>query len=186
MSNLTKKALRETMIKALNERPLDKIKVKELVEECGVNRNTFYYHYKDIYELLADIFKTETEAIAEDFQDEDDDWERIFIESSRFALENKKMIFNVYNSISKETLERYLYNVSAHIVARYVDKQAVGMNVNERDKELIILFYKHAVVGIVLEWLQRRMKDEPEAAISRLLELMDNSVKNALKNAETK
>ena len=90
MSNLTKKALRETMIKALNERPLDKIKVKELVEECGVNRNTFYYHYKDIYELLADIFETETEAIAEDFQDEDNDWERIFIESSRFALENKK------------------------------------------------------------------------------------------------
>ena len=34
MSNLTKKALRETMIKALNERPLDKIKVKELVEEA--------------------------------------------------------------------------------------------------------------------------------------------------------
>ena len=186
MSNLTKKALRETMIKALNERPLDKIKVKELVEECGVNRNTFYYHYKDIYELLADIFETETETIAEMFQHEDDDWERIFIESSRFALENKKMIFNVYNSISRETLERYLYNVSAHIVARYVDKQAVGMNVNERDKELIILFYKHAVVGIVLEWLQRRMKDEPEAAISRLLELMNNSVKNALKNAETK
>ena len=111
MSNLTKKALRETMIKALNERPLDKIKVKELVEECGVNRNTFYYHYKDIYELLADIFETETEAIAEDFQDEDNDWERIFIESSRFALENKKMIFNVYNSISRENLERYLYNV---------------------------------------------------------------------------
>ncbi|AKT46375.1 TetR family transcriptional regulator [Eubacterium sulci ATCC 35585] len=186
MSNLTKKALRETMIKALNERPLDKIKVKELVEECGVNRNTFYYHYKDIYELLADIFKTETEAIAEDFQDEDDDWERIFIESSRFALENKKMIFNVYNSISRDNLERYLYNVSTHIVARYVNKQAVSMNVSERDKELIILFYKHAVVGIVLEWLQRRMKDEPEAAISRLLELMNNSVKNALKNAETK
>lgn len=186
MSNLTKKALRETMIKALNERPLDKIKVKELVEECGVNRNTFYYHYKDIYELLADIFETETEAIAEDFQDEDDDWERIFIESSRFALENKKMIFNVYNSISRENLERYLYNVSANIVARYVNKQAVGMDVSERDKELIILFYKHAVVGIVLEWLQRRMKDEPEAAISRLLELMNNSVKNALKNAETK
>lgn len=186
MSNLTKKALRETMIKALNERPLDKIKVKELVEECGVNRNTFYYHYKDIYELLADIFETETEAIAEDFQDEDDDWERIFIESSRFALENKKMIFNVYNSISRETLERYLYNVSAQIVARYVNKQSVGMNVSERDKELIILFYKHAVVGIILEWLQRRMKDEPEAVISRLLRLMNNSVKNALKNAETK
>ena len=71
-------------------------------------------------------------------------------------------------------------------MARYVNKQAVGMNVSERDKELIILFYKHAVVVIILEWLQRRMKDEPEAVISRLLRLMNNSVKNALKNAETK
>lgn len=51
------------------------------------------------------------------------------------------------------------------------------MNVSERDKELIILFYKHAVVGIVLEWLQRRMKDEPEAAIRRLCDLMYDSVK---------
>ena len=41
MSSLTKKALRETMIRALNERPLEKIRVKDLVEECGVNRNTF-------------------------------------------------------------------------------------------------------------------------------------------------
>ena len=78
MSNLTKKALRETMIKALNERPLDKIKVKELVEECGVNRNTFYYHYKDIYELLADIFETETEEIAETLKNDDGNWESIF------------------------------------------------------------------------------------------------------------
>ena len=99
MSNLTKKALRETMIKALNERPLDKIKVKELVEECGDNRNTIYYHYKDIYELLADIFETETEEIAETLKNDDGNWESIFVESSRFAL---------YNSISRETLERYL------------------------------------------------------------------------------
>lgn len=186
MSNLTKKALRETMIRALNERPLEKIRVKDLVEECGVNRNTFYYHYKDIYELLADIFETETEEIAETLQYDDGNWERIFVEASRFALDNKRLIFNVYNSISRETLERYLYNVSTHIVARYVNQQARGMNVSERDKELIILFYKHAVVGIVLEWLQRRMKDEPEAAIRRLCDLMYDSVKNALKNAETK
>ena len=181
MSSLTKKALRETMIRALNERPLEKIRVKDLVEECGVNRNTFYYHYKDIYELLADIFETETEEIAETLQYDDGNWERIFVEASRFALDNKRLIFNVYNSISRETLERYLYNVSTHIVARYVNQQ-----VSERDKELIILFYKHAVVGIVLEWLQRRMKDEPEAAIRRLCDLMYDSVKNALKNAETK
>lgn len=94
MSSLTKKALRETMIRALNERPLEKIRVKDLVEECGVNRNTFYYHYKDIYELLADIFETETEEIAETLKNDDGNWESIFVESSRFALDNKRLIFN--------------------------------------------------------------------------------------------
>lgn len=186
MSNLTKKALREAMIRALNERPLEKIRVKDLVEDCGLNRNTFYYHYKDIYELLADIFETETEAIAEQIPEDDDDWERIFIDASRFALENKRLIFNVYNSISRDMLERYLYNVSTQSVARYVNQQAVGIDVSNEDKDLIIIFYKHAAVGIVLEWLQRGMKDEPESFIRRIRVLMYDSVKNALKNAKTR
>ena len=44
MPNFTKKAIRESFIKLLNERPLNKITVKDIVEDCGVNRNSFYYH----------------------------------------------------------------------------------------------------------------------------------------------
>ena len=52
MPNFTKMAIKATFIKLLNERPLNRITVKDIVEECGVNRNSFYYHFEDIPALL--------------------------------------------------------------------------------------------------------------------------------------
>ena len=50
MSQLTKRAITESFMKLINQVPFDKITVKDIVEDCGVNRNTFYYHYRDIGE----------------------------------------------------------------------------------------------------------------------------------------
>lgn len=53
MLQLTKKAIVNSFIKLLNEKPLDKITVKNIAEDCGINRNTFYYHFSDIRELTV-------------------------------------------------------------------------------------------------------------------------------------
>ena len=58
MSELTKRAIQESFKKLLSNQPLDKITVKNITDDCGVNRNTFYYHYSDIYQLLEEIFLT--------------------------------------------------------------------------------------------------------------------------------
>ena len=63
MSNLTEKAIQEAFVKLLNERPLDKITVREIAGECGINRNTFYYHYHDIYDLLESLLHLEEKRI---------------------------------------------------------------------------------------------------------------------------
>ena len=62
MSQLTRKAIVQSFIKLLNEMPLDKITVKDIVDDCGVNRGTFYYYYQDVYALLEEIFATETQV----------------------------------------------------------------------------------------------------------------------------
>ena len=56
MTNTTKVAIKESIIRLLNRKPLNKITVKEIVDDCGINRNTFYYHYADIRALLEEIF----------------------------------------------------------------------------------------------------------------------------------
>ena len=56
MASFTRKAIMDSCLRLLEERPVDKITVKDIVEDCGINRNTFYYHFHDKYHLIAWIF----------------------------------------------------------------------------------------------------------------------------------
>lgn len=176
MSQFTKKAIVASFVKLLNERPFDKIAVKDIVEDCGVNRNTFYYYYRDIYALLEDVFETEAADII-DANLTYSSWQEGLIHSTRFALENKRAIYHIYNSLNREALERYLYRVTEDMMIRFVRQQAEGLSVSEEDVRLVTLFYKHAVLGIVQEWLQNGMKEEPEPVIHRLGKLLDGNIR---------
>ena len=69
MAQFTKKAIVESFLKLLNQKPLDKITVREIVEDCEINRNTFYYHFEDIHALLTFIVDTEVERVLADCTD---------------------------------------------------------------------------------------------------------------------
>ena len=63
MANFTARAIKASFIKLLNERPLSKISVRDIVEDCGINRNSFYYHFQDIPALIEEIITEQTETI---------------------------------------------------------------------------------------------------------------------------
>ena len=52
MSNTTKRALEASLKKLLLQKPLDKITIQDLTTDCGISRMAFYYHFKDIYDLV--------------------------------------------------------------------------------------------------------------------------------------
>ena len=85
MSQLTKRAITESFMKLINQVPFDKITVKDIVEDCGVNRNTFYYHYSDIYALLDEILENETKRVLTENLEESS-WRDAILESCSFAL----------------------------------------------------------------------------------------------------
>ncbi len=178
-SELTKQGIRMSFIKLLNERPLDKITVKDIVEDCGVNRNTFYYHFQDIYALLEDVFEREAERVIQQ-NDGQFSWKEGLIRSTRFAMENKRAIYHIYNSVNRDQLERYLFRVTADMVKHVVCHEAEGLAVADEDIQYITVFYKHAVVGMVFEWLQRDMKDDAEAVIKRLGEIFEGNLRYTL------
>ena len=66
MSEITKKALAASFMKLLNQTTLDKITIKDIVDECGVNRNTFYYHFQDVYDLMDWIFIIEAKQVIDE------------------------------------------------------------------------------------------------------------------------
>ena len=52
MSEVTKRALEQSLKNLLLKKPLNKITINDIAEDCGINRMTFYYHFKDIYDLV--------------------------------------------------------------------------------------------------------------------------------------
>lgn len=178
----TRKMINEVFIKMLNERPLNKITVKAIVTACGINRNTFYYYYTDIYAILSEIFQTELQTAIDEYNDTLS-WEEGFLVAAKFALENKTAIYNVFNSMQREQLENYIYNVSGNVMNRYVDKVSDGILVCEDDKNLIASFYQCALTEMVLRWIASGMKEDPNIIIRRIGKLFDGNIILSLKRS---
>lgn len=178
----TKKKIREEFIKILNERPLNKITVKDIASACEINRNTFYYYYTDVYALLSELFQTELQTVTDEYNDTFS-WEESFIVATKFALENKIAINHVYNSIQREELEDYIYNVSGHVMNRYVEKLSDGISASSGDKKLISSFYQCALTEMVLRWIASRMKEDPDTIVRRIGQLFDGHIALSLKRS---
>lgn len=179
MAQFTKQAIVASFVKLLGQKPLDKITVKDVVEDCGVNRNTFYYYFQDIYALLDEVFQEETRAVLEEGQPFTS-WQEGVLHAITFARENKKAIYHIYNSMGRERLRTYLDDVIAKVALEYVQQEARGLNVCQEDIELLAEFYKHALSGMVIEWIRRDMTNEAEPMILNLARLSEGALRAML------
>jgi len=173
----TEKAIMDAFLALLNQYPLDKISVKDIVSACGVSRNTFYYHYQDIYDLLRATFASVVDHV---LQEDVTTWQESLRSCTRFALENRRAVYHVYRSAYREDLERSLYRVSEERMDRLIRHLTAGMNISEEDIRCLTLFYKCAVTGILLEWLNAGMQGDVDRVISRMGVLLEGSLRLSL------
>lgn len=181
MSQTTKRALAASLKNLLLKKPLDKITINDIAEDCGINRMTFYYHFKDIYDLIEwTCIEDATRAL--EGNKTYDTWQQGFYQIFEAVQENKPFIMNVYHSVSREQVERYLYKVTYGLLIDVVNEKAAGMSVRDEDKEFIADCYKYMFVGIMLEWIRNNMKENPAYIIERLDGLVHGSIMTALNN----
>lgn len=179
MAQTTKKALASSLKKLLSKATLDKITIKDIAEDCEVNRQTFYYHFQDVYDLLEWIFVTEAER-ALDGKKTYSSWRQGFLQVFQYVKDNQIVVTNVYYSIKREQLERHLYSAVFSLLEGVINEQAEGLKVTEENKKFIADFYKYAFVGLMLEWIRTGMKEDPEDIIDKLSKLIAGDVKRAL------
>lgn len=181
MSQTTKKALEASLKHLLLQKPLSKITINDIAEDCGISRMTFYYHFKDIYDLIEWVC-VEDAAKALEGNKTYDTWQQGFLNIFQAVQENKPFILNVYHSVSREQVERYLYKVTYDLLIGVVEEKANGMTVRGEDKRFIADFYKYAFVGILLNWIKNGMKEDPAAIVDRLSVLIHGDITRALNN----
>lgn len=184
MSQVTKRALEASLKNLLLKKPLDKITINDITEDCGINRMTFYYHFKDIYDLIEWCCVEDAKKALEGKKTYDT-WQQGFLQIFEAVLDNKPFILNVYHSVSREQVEIYLYKLTYDLLIGVVEEKSEGMNVREEDKRFIADFYKYAFVGLMLDWVKHDMKGDPHRIIEDLSVVMHGNVAAALERFKT-
>ena len=168
MPSFTRRAIKESFLKLLNQRPLNQITVKDIVEDCGINRNSFYYHFSDLPALVEEIMAERVSAMVENHPTVDSVQEGAdaIVE---FVMENRRAVYHIYHSLSRDVFERHLMEVCRYVVTTYLD----GMleEVEEADRDAILRFHRCACFGSVIDWLNGGMKDDVSDYFRRIRQL---------------
>lgn len=167
MANFTGKAIKETFADMLEEQPLSEITVKDIVEKCGISRNTFYYHYQDIPALIEEIVKEEAQEIIRTYPTVTTIVE-CFDAVTAFASHRRKAIMHIYRSVNRDAFERNLMEVCQYFVQSYADTTLAQEQLALADKQTIVDFYKCVCFGLTIDWLNHGMTEEYSHSIRRI------------------
>lgn len=184
MPTFTRNAIVNSFMKLLNERPLNKITVKDIVEDCGINRNSFYYYFQDLPALAEAVINDETDRVLNGVSDISslDDCITTAID---LALNNKKAVMHLYRSPSRELYEQHLESVMEYAVQKYIKAVSADMKIADDNKKIIIQYYKCLLVGFVLDWMNSGMKYDIRDIMKKVCALFSGSMQNALERAGT-
>lgn len=183
MASKTKLALAQSLKQLMAERTLDKITVKEVVARCGVNRQTFYYHFRDIYHLLDWLFANEGQEFSKKhpYAQIDDDGYTAIRSLCTYLQDNRDVMMNIYNSLGRELLDRYLCREMATLLTNSLQARADKAGVTQNQLDFLVNFYKHAFVGASLDWFQKGMPGETEEIVALYVPILSGTFESAIK-----
>ncbi|MGI6212786.1 MAG: TetR-like C-terminal domain-containing protein [Anaerovoracaceae bacterium] len=183
MSALTEKALAASLKKLLAKKTLDKITVKDITDDCGVNRQTFYYHFHDVYDLVEWIFEEDAQRyIASGVSTKN--WKEVMSDIMDELMEEKDFVMNTYYSLTRRQLEQYLQKLARPAIRDLVREIDADMNVDRQDEEFVIDFTLYAMSGILAEWIAGGMDDSYRVKMRRIFVALDGILKKILENLQ--
>ena len=179
MSQVTKRALEQSLKNLLLKKPLTKITINDIAEDCGINRMTFYYHFKDIYDLVEWSCLEDARKVLEEKKTYET-WRQGFIQLFEAVRENRPFIMNVYRCVHREQVEKYLKPLVDNLLLGVINEEAAGMTVRDEDKSFIAQVYSYVFVGLMLDWVRDDMREDPEALVGRLALVLKGTVSQAI------
>ena len=171
--------MEQSLKNLLMKKPLTKITVGDIADDCGINRMTFYYHFKDIYDLV-EWSCLEDAKRALDEKKTYETWQQGLLQIFEAVQENKPFILNVYRCVHREQVEKYLQPIVDRLLLGVIDEEADGMAVRDEDKRFIAQIYSYIFIGLMLDWIKDDMREDPQPIVDKLAKLIKGSMAEAL------
>lgn len=182
MPGFTKTAIMDAFLQLLDEMPMERITVQDIVQRCGVSRNTFYYHYGDVYALLEAAFRRDIQRLQE---------QRLPGEPATAALgrlvssvkARQRVFSHVYSSLNHDFLQRFLYQATEEVFMEYIQKTVRGLDVPDKDLRFVCYAYQSMLVGIFLNWVRDGMKGDMSETLEQLQRIFLNNTRHMLESS---
>lgn len=183
MPGSTKQAVSDAFFRIASTRSPEKITVRDIVEECGVTRNTFYYYFRDVYDVIEDAFL----SIASGIEEQKNPAEHLsdtLMGLADFLYSHRAAMRNICSAIGRDAFREDLSRaVDKVLLDALKDRARDYPSVGEEDLRLLAAGFREAMLGLLLDWLQSTDPRHPRTILARFAELHEGTIPTLLKNA---
>jgi AcrR family transcriptional regulator len=183
MSQLTRKAIMKCTLELAEKKSLKKITIKDIADECGITRSTFYYHFSDIYDVLDGVVQAKIDEFNEEYNGEMDKVLMRFIE---YSIIHRKVWANLFDARGREWLEKYVKTRIHYLALLQIRKMSEGYILSIKDVEIICSFYEEAIFGLLIRWIIKEEKaktvDEIKDTVERIEKLFEGQLDLIISN----
>lgn len=176
----TKIALGAAMQELLWEKPLEQIRVRELADRCGIRRQSFYYHFNDVYELLDWSISREREHLLRR-QEEFVTWQQVYLDLQQYMAENRAYYQTILRIRGRERLRELLAPVFQNVMDGLDDyyRKNIPEDMTAQMEKKISLWRENrtGLAWILIEaWINGNVDITPEVAIRVAEDVMGSMV----------
>ena len=181
----TKEKIALAVKELMRQKSIRKITVQDIMEETGMKRQSFYYHFQDVPDLIEAIVKEEIDAIIEKNASvaSYEDSLNIAIE---FILKNRRATLHMYNSANRDIYERYLMQLCQYLVETFMNTAFGDRKISDFDRGVIVRSYKCHCFGLFIDWLDSGLKEDIQPKLHRLCELRHGMIEEMIDRCEEK
>lgn len=169
MANSTQNVILDTFEEMLERMPLEKITVTALIKACNIGRNTFYYHYEDIYALLDDLLI----KILGQYAVQNKDWKSTMKSLLYACRDNKRKVNHLFYSMSRDRLEQFVFGRTDSVITTYIHQIAKMRNVDPKRTEVVSDIVKYSIYGFILRFFWNGMTANIEKSVDELGSFFD-------------
>ena len=170
--NGTKGKMAEAFKELVCKKSFQKITISDIAKESAMTRENFYYHFRDIPDVVEFILKKKWDEILEAPQEKTSILE-CMEEMASLIRDNRKLMLNVYKSVKRDTFLVYMNEIATYIITEYFEKNLDKFDLNRDEISILIKYYKCLFIGILMEWLNNALEDDLGVEMRQAVELMN-------------
>ena len=172
----------EALKTMMAEMPLDMISVTLLAKKCKVKRQTFYYHFHDVYDLLTLVFLNEKI----DGVDTANDFNELIKCIFEYYNKNSAFIEATINSAGKELVQEFINNVCYQKLHKMINAIHESKNITPNDRKLIARFYSLGISNSIVYYLTAYRNKTYHGMLNCFSFLSDNFLLEAINNVNSR